>query len=220
MKGCQKLCLALTVLLALTLTLGACARKPKSTAEVPTLLSHRYQISVAPFSQPRSNFELIAGNLPEPQGQIGQEDLLRLDRAFKGLLQSGGKRIYTFLTSPLEKASTHLHMGTQPMALSAWLNYGQKHKAELLLVPFVLNWHERSGSKAGVTSSAEVRVEFFLLNIPKGSIMNRSSFEEKQEALVDNFLKIGTFLKRKGAWVEAQDLALEGMAKAKKEFGL
>ncbi len=206
--------------LLLFVSLG-CSRKPTSTAEVPHLLSHTYTVSVAPFTQPTSPTDLIVGNLPQPQGRISDEDLARLNAELRSVLASGTeKRHYRYLTSPVHTHSVHVHASAQPKGLATWITYGKAHRADLLLVPQVLNWHEREGSKAGVTQSAEVRVEFFLLKVGQGTIMARSVFDEKQRPLTDNFLEIGAFVKRKGAWVSATDLAVEGMQKAKREFGL
>ena len=92
--------------------------------------------------------------------------------------------------------------------------------ARNMLVPQVLDWHEREGSEAGVTSSAHVRVEFFLLNIDNESLGPRSVFEEKQVGLTENLLTVGEFFKRKGQWVSARQLSVDGMRKAVKELGL
>ena len=50
--------------------------------------------------------------------------------------------------------------------------------------------------------------------------MSRSVFEEKQEGLVDNLMNVGTFFKRRGQWVTAEELTEDGMRKAVKDMGL
>ncbi|MCR4666906.1 MAG: hypothetical protein K5657_06390 [Desulfovibrio sp.] len=206
--------------LLLLFTLSAC-KQARSTADVPTLLSRSYAVSVAPFSQPVSTADLILGRIPEQQGKIDEESLALLDHELRRVLADTMKRRnYTFIKESLARKSINFHNAAQPQALSAWIAYGRKHHADLLLVPQVLDWHERAGSRAGVVSSASVRVEFFLLNIKKATVMGRCIFEEKQEALTDNILNIGSFIKRRGSWVSAVDLAREGMQKAKVEFGL
>ncbi len=65
-----------------------------------------------------------------------------------------------------------------------------------------------------------MRVEFYLVNINDQNAINRSIFEEKQVGLVDNLLGVADFVRRKGQWVTAQDLAVDGMAKAVKDLGL
>ncbi|MBQ7585225.1 MAG: hypothetical protein IJU40_03130 [Desulfovibrionaceae bacterium] len=212
--------IALLLGLVLILSLFSCKQRPRSTAEVPPVLSHSYTVSVAPFSQPTHPQELIVGHLPENQGIINEDDLLSLNREFQHILISKPNRQFQFLKTPLKRPSLEFRNSDQPQGLEYWLNYGRSHNCDLLLVPQVLNWHERQGSKAGVTQSAWVRVEFFLLKVSSSRIMQRSIFEEKQQALSENFLNIADFLKRKGSWVSATDLAKEGMQKACKDLGL
>ena len=214
----QRIIIALIFILALMSL--ACKRQIKSTADLPPVLSHTYTVSVAPFTQPKTPYELILGRIPEPQGLITDEDLRILDDQFKQILKRKQSRNFKFLTIPPKKPTTTYHSAAQPKGLEHWLAYGQSQGADLLLVPQVINWHEREGSAAGVTKSAWVRVEFFLLKINSGTMMNRSFYEEEQEPLTDNFLKIGQFIQRKGSWVSATDLAREGMIKACKDLGL
>ena len=207
---------------ALCLTLAAaCARRPTSTADVPRLVSSSYRISVAPFTQPLHPGQLIVGQIPENQGRIPHDALVSLDMQLREVLITGTKRQYTFIPRRnLPPDLTSAHSTGQPGALPRWVAYGREHGAQYLLTPQVLDWHEREGSKAGVTQSAHVRVEFFLVNVAEGTPGNRSIFEEKQVGLTENLLTVGEFLKRKGTWVTAQDLAVDGMKKAVKDLGL
>lgn len=203
------------------LLISACALRPSSTADVPRLLSQSYRVSVAPFTQPLNPGQLITGQLPDDPGQIPPDELLLLDMDLREALQANTGRTYYFIPRQnLYQELNHEHSTGQPDALARWLAYGKKHDAQLLLVPMVLNWHEREGSQAGVTSSAHVRVEFFLLNIDTGEMLDRSTFEEKQVGLIDNLLGVADFVKRKGQWVTARQLAQEGMEKAVRDLGL
>ncbi len=200
---------------------AACTRKPQSTADVPRLISQSYKISVAPFTQPLSPSQMIAGQIPENQGKAPQDALLKLDMDLRQALAAKTRRQYVFLPAPHPHEDMAVtHAAGQPEALDRWLAYGRKHKAQFLLVPQVINWHEREGSQAGVERSAHARVEFFLLNVKEGLIAGRSSFEEKQVGLVDNLLGVADFFKRKGQWVTAGQLAADGMDKAIKDLGL
>lgn len=211
----------LPLLLCLSLILFACARRPSSTADVPRLLSQSYRVSVAPFTQPLNPGQLITGQLPDGQGEIPPDELLLLDMDLREALQADTRRTYYFIPRQnLYQELNYEHSTTQPDALARWLAFGKKYDAQLLLIPMVLNWHEREGSQAGVTSSAHVRVEFFLLNIATGDMLGRSTFEEKQVGLIDNLLGVADFVKRKGQWVSARQLADEGMEKAIRELGL
>lgn len=211
----------LTVIAFCLLCAVACSRQPTSTAEVPRLISQSYRVSVAPFTQPLNPGQLITGQIPEDQGQIPPDALLALDMDLRDVLQRDSSRTFNFIPAAnLHRDLGYTHSTGQAGALERWIEYGRRHNAQLLLVPMVLNWHEREGSQAGVTRSAHARLEFFLLNIGSGSVVERSIYEEKQVGLVDNLLTVADFFKRKGQWVSARDLAREGMAKAVKELGL
>lgn len=211
----------LLVVLSLVLALGACSKRPRSTADVPRNLSASYTITVAPFTQPINTSQLIMGRIPENQGRAPEDMLMALDMRMRHVLTTDTNRQYKFIgLRTLPKDLTTFHSSEQPQALPRWIEYGKKQGAQVLLIPQVLDWHEREGSTAGVTQSAHVRVEFFLLRVDTGSIMDRSVFEEKQLGLTENLLNVGSFLKRKGQWVNAEDLTVEGMRKAVKDLGL
>lgn len=203
------------------LFVAGCARQSKSSAEVPRLLPQSYRIAVAPFTQPLNPGQLITGQIPEDQGAIPPDALLALDLDLRDVLTKNTHRHYEFLSaSDVQKEFDYKHSTGQPGALPHWLKFGASHNAQLLLVPMIIDWHDREGSKAGVVKSAHARVEFFLLSIPEKGVMNRSIFEEKQVGLVDNLLTVGDFIKRKGQWVSARDLAVEAMTQAVKDLGL
>lgn len=212
----------LLLLLILTATgLYACSRQPRGTAEIPRLLPTSYRIAVAPFTQPRNPYHLISGQIPENQGLIAHDELLALDRSLKNVLLSDTKRAYDFIPRKnLPVNWSEARSAGQPGALGRWLAYGKQEGAEYLLIPQILDWHEREGSEAGVTSSAHIRVEFYLLNIAREGVQDRSIFEEKQVGLIDNLLTVGEFVKRRGQWVTAQELTVDGMRKAIKDLGL
>ncbi len=216
----KQISILLTLMLCIALA-SACSRKGAGTADVQRLIPASMRIYVAPFTQPHNAGQLIAGRIPENQGIIPKDSLTALDLELRHQLQSASKRNYTFITRQnLPEDLTSAHSSVQPIALPRWIAYGERHGAQLLLVPQVLDWHERDGSNAGVVSSAHVRVEFFLLNIASASLGGRSIFEEKQVGLTENLLTVGNFIKRGGVWVSAQELSIDGMKKAIKELGL
>lgn len=211
----------LPMLLIALVAIAGCARKPASTSDLPRLISQRYQIAVAPFTQPRHAGQMISGQLPEDQGMIPQDELLALDTDLRDVLRTHTHRNYNFIPAPNQNPDSEFSRASaQPRGLAKWIAYGKRHNAQLLLVPMVLDWHEREGSQAGVSRSAHARLEFFLLNVPENGVENRSVFEEKQVGLVDNLLSVADFVKRKGQWVTARQLADEAMLKAVRELGL
>lgn len=207
------------ILLTCTLLLPACQKRMSQLAEKPTAIPYDMKVGVACFSQPLTTSELIMGSLPEKQGRVPADVLPQLDATLRTDL-TPTKRLYTWLPDRAENSAGVYHESGTPQALPQWIAYGRQYPIDLLLVPQIITWHQREGSGAGVTTSAHVRVEFFLIDLKNGRVLRRSIFEEKQVGLVDNMLSMGDFLKRKGAWVTAEELTREGMAKAINELGL
>lgn len=207
------------LILACVLILPACQKRSAPLADKTSAVPYDVIVGVACFNQPLTTSELIQGSLPEKQGRIPADVLPQLDSMLRNDL-AATKRLYTWLPDRAEVPDSTYHESGTPQALPHWTAYGRQYSIDLLLVPQVINWHQREGSGAGVTHSAHVRVEFFLLDVKHGRVLRRSFFEEKQVGLVDNILSVGDFLKRKGAWVTAEDLTREGIVKALKELGL
>lgn len=209
----------LFIFLFLAVFSGGCNRQPVSTADVPRIISQNHKIAVLPFSQPLVPSQLITGQIPQPQGKIPPLALQTLDRDLRDALFAQGNRRFDFIPASQLPRTENVLSG-QPAALHRWIAFGETRNLDYLLVPQVLNWQERIGSQAGVTESASIRLEFFLISIPQKILIGRSIYEEKQIGLIDNFLTVKDFIKRKGQWVEANALAREGIDRAIKDLGL
>lgn len=213
--------LALARLCVFLALFALCACSAKISRDAPRILPQEYKISVAPFTQPIDPSQLIAGTLPEEQGKISEEDLLALNADLRDVLMKNTERTYNFIQpTQIPPDWTKARSSAQPSGLRSWLDYGKKRGTHYLLVPQIIDWSERQGSDAGVVDSAHVRLEFYLLNIDEGRVVNRAIFEEKQVGLVDDLLSVGDFVKRGGKWLTARELTDDGMAKAARDLGL
>ena len=93
--------------------------------------------------------------------------------------------------------------------------------SDMIIGPHVITMQERVGGKAGVVSAAAVNEDFYLIDARNPvTLVMRCHFAEEQKPLASDITKIGTFFKRGGSWVTAQELAAEGMDKAVEAFGL
>ncbi len=190
---------------------------------MPKVFSPRYSIAVMPFHQPTESCNLIMGQLPENQGCIPMDQLMLLDSDLRELLLSKNhSRDFSFETTlpAFLTTSTSFHTSAQPQALPQWARLAKKTGKDFILVPQVIDWHEREGSKAGVTSAAAVTLELYLIHTETGTVAKHTFFEERQEGLTTNLLTIDDFVKRKGAWISGRELAHEGMVTMLKEMGL
>ncbi|MEG2173600.1 MAG: hypothetical protein RRY29_10155 [Desulfovibrionaceae bacterium] len=203
--------------LACTLLLAACQKR--AAPRVTSAPAYHQKIGVVGFTQPTTTSQLIRGSLPEKQGRIAPDTLVALDRMLHTDLATT-KRLYTFIPVNHVPNSTSYHESGRPQGLAYWTQFAEGQDIDLLLVPQIINWHQRQGSSAGVTEPAHVRAEFYLINVKTGQIVKFTTFEEKQAGLVDNMLGVGDFLKRKGAWVTAEELTQEAIRATIKELGL
>ncbi|MDR1776394.1 MAG: hypothetical protein LBR31_01020 [Desulfovibrio sp.] len=208
----------LLVIAVCCLSIVACAKAPRNSAEQARIPAGEV-VYVAPFTQPLNTSDLVTGTIPEKQGRVPADMLPELDRTLRNVLTGQTKRAYHWLFSRTPDTS-RFHNSEQPQALPRWVEYGRRTGANLLLIPQILDWHERDGSNAGVTRAAHVRVEFFLLDVRRGLLVGRSAYEEEQVGLVDDLLNVATFIRRHGSWVTASVLAEDGMRKAVKDIGL
>lgn len=209
------LCLVLFTCVAL---LPACqSRLLNPPTEKHSSVPHDLRLGVASFVQPLNTSQLITGMLPEHQGRVPVNAFIAVDNQLRADL---GQRPYTWIPVREAAPTATLHDSATPQALPQWIAFARQHKVELLLVPYIIDWQQREGSGVGVTHPAYVKVEFYLIDARQGRLIRRSTFEERQVGLADNLLTVGAFVKRKGAWVTAEDLTREAIAKAVKELGL
>ena len=96
----NRLNILLLIILSLVMALGACSKRPRSTADVPRNLSAAYTITVVPFTQPVNASQLIMGRIPEDQGRIPEDMLTALDMRLRHVLTTQTSRQYKFVLFP------------------------------------------------------------------------------------------------------------------------
>ena len=82
---------------------------------------------------------------------------------------------------------------------------------DAILVGYIFHFKERVGTGYSVESPASVSFSLFLVRVADGRIVWRGIFEETQQSLSENILKIGAFIKRKARWITAREMAAEGL---------
>ena len=200
----------------LVFSLGCKKKPPQSAAPMQAT------VAVAPFSNPRSDYELLAGYLPEDSQAVSEGVPGKLDEVFTGVLSAGSKArtISPAAVGNCVRTEGREESGGRLGTLKYWQGIGRCAGSDYVVVPQVLAWREREGSAMGTTVSAAVVINFYLLDVKTGGVIKFLQFDEEQLALADNLLEAGKFFERKGRWLTAYELASEGMRKAVKEFGL
>jgi hypothetical protein len=208
---------ALVVVFAsLVIGLWGCA-SPRQGPELPQV-----NIGVAAFTQPHSTMEMLAGYMAEDAPRAPQKNMTQLDAALADVLRKETKRSYASAETYLgcRNAKAPGQTTDRVAALTHWVAVGGCMNVDFLLVPQVLEMHDREGSEAGVTRPAGMVMDFFLIDVKNASLTSRSHFDETQTALANNLLETGKFFSRGAKWISAIELASEGMVKAVKDMGL
>lgn len=177
-------------------------------------------VAVAPFTQPTQTMELLSGFIPEDQKRISKQTLVALDTLFLDKLKNSG-RSFIFLSDADIAGDMVRDERGRKNALITWAARAHAAGADMIIVPQVIDMHERVGGKAGVMSAASVNEDFYLIDARSpATLVMRSHFAEEQKPLASDITKIGSFFRRGGGWLTAEELAAEGMDKALEEFSL
>ena len=84
---------------------------------------------------------------------------------------------------------------------------GRRNGAENVMVGYLYAFRDREGGDYGVDKPSQVALEMALLNTATGRIIWQRTFKETQKSLSEDLLQLKTFIKRKGRWVSAKEMA-------------
>ena len=147
----------------------------------------------------------LIGEVPEGTAEFMTEHLINL-------LMSD--RSYRFIfPDQTDVMPTHLEADQNCVASMAELvaTTGAAIDVDAILMGYLFHFKERVGTSYSVESPASVSFSLFMVRVTDGRIVWRGIFEETQQSLSENILKIGTFIKRKARWVTAREMAAEGL---------
>jgi hypothetical protein len=88
---------------------------------------------------------------------------------------------------------------------------GKKLEANFIFIGYVFRFEERIGSPLGVERPASVSFDLHLFRLRDEKMVWLGKFDETQRPLSENLLKMGSFIRRKGSWLTAAELASVGM---------
>jgi hypothetical protein len=95
---------------------------------------------------------------------------------------------------------------------------GQSVGAEGILLGRVYRFEERVGAKFSAEKPASVTFDLLFIRVADGRILWTGRFEETQKSLSENLFNLGTFIKRKGKWITAREMAQAGLDEMLKTF--
>ena len=98
---------------------------------------------------------------------------------------------------------------TKPVTSS--IELGRGLNVDYVFIGFLYRFNERVGSSLGAEKPASVGYDLHLFRVRDGKLVWSGRFDETQQSLTDDLLKVGAFLRRKGVWLKAEELASVGM---------
>ena len=91
------------------------------------------------------------------------------------------------------------------------IGLGRELGVDGVMVGHVYRYRERIGSRYSVERPASVAFDVDLVNVKDGGVVWVGSFNETQQSLSENLFRIDRFIKRKGRWATAKEMAVSGL---------
>jgi TolB-like protein len=209
--------LGATILLLLTSFLPCCAGGGKSQSEFPpdreikTLLVVPFQNqSLLKGENTTYRCNLCGGMFTTSRVEKGAETFVT--DAIVSIL--GERKTITII--PNDRVNSirkkiMLRDESKPSDLSILIEIGRELGADAVLTGSVYKFRQRVGSNFAADSPASVGLDIDLIHTETGHLIWHSRFDETQEYLTNNFLKIVSFFKRGGKWITAEKLTTSGL---------
>jgi hypothetical protein len=142
-------------------------------------------------------------------GQIAPEAPETITSLFRSKLASTGYELIS-QERVVKTVSSVEGLEDKPEALAQKL--GQQLKVDSVLMGWVFRYRERIGNEWGVKEPASVAFVALLMSGEDGTVQWRGRFDETQQPLSRDVLRVSSFVRRGGRWVTARELAADGIA--------
>ena len=95
---------------------------------------------------------------------------------------------------------------------------GKELNADAIVVGYVYRYSERKGTAYAAEKPASVAFEIQVVDTREGTRSWRAIYDKTQRSLMENLLQFRSFVKEKGQWVTARELAEEGVEQIMQSF--
>jgi hypothetical protein len=102
--------------------------------------------------------------------------------------------------------------------LDLYLRIGESLSADAFLAGYVWKWKDRKGAEFAVESAASVDVDLYLVSLRGKGVVWKFEYDKTQQSLAENLLDLNTFLRAKGRWLSAFELAELGLERMVESF--
>lgn len=139
------------------------------------------------------------------------------DSLFEMLTKKDGQK----WVPPREAAAAFSRLASSNPTLTdrdIYVRIGETLSAEGVLGGHVFRWREREGTDYAASRPASVAFDLYLMSAGDGAILWKARFDKTQISLSENLLDIQTFVKAKGRWMTAGELAEIGLTEVVETF--
>ena len=173
-------------------------------------------LAILPFLIERMDDPSRGAVCPVCQGVYKSGNILYgSQRTLTQLLHQKMDILETFRILPLEKVedvfSKRERGQFELRPLRSAIQLGKELDADFIIVGYLFRFEERIGSRIGVDRPASVGFDVHLLRVKDGKRVWDGKFDETQQALSENLLKMRSFVRRKASWLTAEELSSVGM---------
>jgi len=141
-----------------------------------------------------------------------------IDQGSDGSFQSALTAAFADQGFEIAKGKISLPAATDKERISRYVELAQRLNAKYFVLPGLYCWGERRGSDLSASKPAEVGFHLHFYESQTGKEIWAGNFYEQQQALSENILDLGEFVKRGGKWVTAEKLAKDGAARLITKF--
>jgi hypothetical protein len=107
---------------------------------------------------------------------------------------------------------------SQQSALKILAKTGRMLKADMVIQGYLYRFEDRVGADYSAESAASVAFDVYLIDCAEQKLVWSGYFDQTQQALSDDLRYIGTFFRRGGRWITAEEMATTAMDDMFKEF--
>jgi hypothetical protein len=102
--------------------------------------------------------------------------------------------------------------------LDLYLRIGESLSADAFLAGYIWKWKDRKGAEFAVEFPASVDVDLYLVSLRDQAVVWKFEYDKTQQSLTEDLLDLNTFLRAKGRWLSAFELAELGLERMVESF--
>jgi len=185
-------------------------------SSAPLRAETKFSLAVLPFIVERVEDRARGAVCPICGGVYGKGDVISGAQIYlTRLLYEKIEAMGTFKLLPQEKVEEAFsqidrrQFDLNPMRSAIQL--GKTLGLDFIFVGFLYRFEQRVGSSIGVDKPASVGFDVHLIRLRDRKTVWTGKFDETQRPLSENLLKMGSFVRRKGHWLTAEELSSVGM---------